>query len=117
MTNYAEFAVRSASLASDFGGEFAAKYFAADVLAKLPVYVRGPKKGKLKGEIEWTRCTRGGWVRGTGWGGEGYAENRVGRIIEIRLIGPGSYHVRLGMMPGPVIARVDPTDMPRQDAA
>ena len=117
MTNYAESAVRSASLASDFGAEFAAKHFAADVLAKLPRYVRGPKKGKLKGEVEWVRCTRGGWVRGTGWDSEGYAENRVGRIIEVKLIGPGSYHVRLGMMPGPVIARVDPTDMPRQDAA
>jgi hypothetical protein len=115
MTNYAEFAVRSASLASDFGGEFAAKYFAADVLAKLPVYVRGPKKGKLKGEVEWVRCIRGGWVRGMDGGG--HAENRVGRIIVVKLIGPGSYHVRLGMMPGPVVARVDPTDMPRQDAA
>ena len=117
MTNYAAFAVRSASLASDFGIEFATKHFSADVLAKLPVYVRGPKKGKRKGEVEWIRCTRGGWVRGAGGSGEGYAENRVGRIVEVKLIGPGTYCVRFGMVPGTVIARVDPTDQQRQDAA
>lgn len=102
MTNYAEFSYRDAPLASDFGAEFARSYFPAELLDTLPRYVRGPKKGKIKGSIEWKRCTRGGWV--AGGHGEGYACNAVGRIVEVRLRGPGVYCARYGMAPGRVIA-------------
>lgn len=109
-TNYADFSYRDASLASDFGAEFAAKYFDAETLAKVPVYVRGPKKGKMKGSVEWTRCTRGGWVRGgNGYGFDdgpkGYVESRVNAIISVSLVGPGVY-CNGGMSQGKIIATV-----------
>ncbi len=103
MTNYAEFTYRDAPLASDFGYEFARSYFSADLLGTLPRYVRGPKMGLPKGSIEWERCTRGGWVRQAN--GEGYVCNSVGKIVEVRLRGPGVYCTRFGMAPGRVIAR------------
>ena len=102
MTNYAEFTYRDAPLASDFGLDFARSYFSAEIIESLPRYVRGPKKGLLKGSVEWERCTRGGWVRRGN--GEGYVCNAVGRIVEVRLRGPGIYCTRYGMAPGRVIA-------------
>lgn len=103
MTNYAEFALRDAPLSSDFGLNFARSYFSAEIIDAMPRYVRGPKKGKIKGSVEWERCTRGGWVRGQGQG-EGYVCNAVGKIVEVRLRGPGIYCARYGMAPGRVIA-------------
>lgn len=115
MTNYAEFAFRDAPLSSDFGVEFARSYFPAELLDTLPRYVRGPKKGKLKGSVEWQRCTRGGWVR-RGTNG-GYVCNAVGRIVEVRLRGPAIYCARYGMAPGRVISTAHERLLPSADAA
>lgn len=62
MTNYARFEERSARLADDFGLAMARRYF-GDMVDDLPRYVRGPRKGKLKGWIRWRKCAKGGWVR------------------------------------------------------
>jgi hypothetical protein len=85
----ADFFTRSAYLSSDFGESFARKYFGEEVLKDLPRYVRGKRKGLLKGKVAWTRCTRGGWVGH--WGGAheecgGHVEHRVNQIIEVTLL-------------------------------
>lgn len=102
MTNYAEFVFRDAPLSSDFGLSFARSYFPAELLDSLPRYVRGPKTGKLKGSVEWERCIRGGWVRRGH--GEGHVCSAVGKIVEVRLRGPGIYCARTGMHAGRVMA-------------
>jgi hypothetical protein len=42
--------------------------------ALLGRYKRGPRKGKLKGTVYWTRCVHGGWVTGRGLCGRGVTE-------------------------------------------
>lgn len=88
--NYATLEHRAARLSGDFGESFARRAFGDDVVDALPRFVRGKNAGKLKGEIEWIKVTRGGWVRtarATANGdAEGYVENRVGKIIARRLI-------------------------------
>jgi len=75
---------KRAVLSEDFGRELLAKKFtddgAAMVFAMFGNVSRGPRKGKPRGFIHWTKVTRGGW---------NYAEQRVER--------PGSYgyHVSL----------------------
>jgi hypothetical protein len=104
MTNYADFTTRNADLSCEFGESFAAEWFSAEELDSLPRYVKGPKKGKRKGSVEWTRCTRGGWVRATY--GRGYAENRVGQIVRVVLRGPKGFDPRQGALPGQVLFEV-----------
>lgn len=58
---YASFDVKSAPLFGDFGLEYATKLFGEETIASLPRYVRGPKKGKIKAYLIWTKCTEGGW--------------------------------------------------------
>jgi hypothetical protein len=57
---------RTASLASEFGLEYATRLFGADTLAQLPRYVRGKNAGKLKGSLRWEKCEVGGWSRNHG---------------------------------------------------
>ena len=66
MTNYARFETNSASLCTEFGETLARKHF-GDIVDRMPVYVRGKKKGLLKGEVTWTKCTIGGWVKTGGY--------------------------------------------------
>ena len=61
MTNYANIETQSAYLSSDFGENFARKLFGDEILDALPRYVRGKRKGKIKGRLTWHKCTRGGW--------------------------------------------------------
>jgi hypothetical protein len=87
MSRYASIATKRAYLSEDFGAEMATRYFGDEQMAELPKYVRGAKKGKLKGYIQWDKVTRGGWVRQHGYMGEsdGYVENRVGRVIKAEI--------------------------------
>jgi hypothetical protein len=66
MTNYAIIEQKSARLSGEFGFSYASRLFGEDVIAQLPRYVRGPKKGQVKGYIVWEKVVRGGWVRGQG---------------------------------------------------
>ena len=82
MANHAEITTRDAWLFSDFGAEYAAKVFPAEMIQALPRYMRGEKAGKIKNHlIEWDKDERGGWVAG----GQ-RVENRVGKVIRARLV-------------------------------
>jgi hypothetical protein len=62
--NYCQTEFRSASLATALGRELAQAWFGFDndILAALVGrYSRGKNKGKLRGEVTWKRCVRGGW--------------------------------------------------------
>lgn len=89
MTNYAQIDSRSAYLSTEFGEEIARKWFGDESVDALPRYTRGPRKGKIKGAVTWSKVVRGGWVRTareTASGdASGYVENRVGHIFERKL--------------------------------
>lgn len=89
MTNYAQIEIRTAYLSTEFGEEIARKWFGDESVDSLPCYVRGPRKGKIKGAVTWSKVVRGGWVRterATAYDDSaGYVENRVGRIFERKL--------------------------------
>lgn len=64
--NYAESQGRSADLSTDFGLQLACKKFGftpEEIAEKMGRYVRGKRKGLLKGSISWYKVTRGGWVK------------------------------------------------------
>ena len=74
---FAKFEVRTADLSTDFGREIAEKWFPGKVEG-LPRYVRGKKKGKLKGVVSWVKITKGGWFGGYGAVKEGRC---VGQLL------------------------------------
>lgn len=86
--NYAQIAQKSAWLSSPFGEEMARRYFGAQV-DTLPRYVRGKRKGLLKGQLEWRKVVSGGWVK-EGPSCDGYSngsvERRVNKVIEVRIV-------------------------------
>lgn len=57
---------KSAALATDFGRQWAEKLFGEEAIASLPVYVRGPKKGRPKGYVIWRKALVGGYSRAHG---------------------------------------------------
>ena len=63
MTTRAHIIRRSASLATDFGLSYATKLFGADVVAQLPLFSRGPRKGKIKAFLVWEKAESGGWSK------------------------------------------------------
>ena len=86
MTNYAEIATRSAWLWTEFGKDYADRVIPEKIISELPRYVRGKKKGKIKDhKIEWEKVERGGWV-GIDRASNNGVENRVGKVIRVRLI-------------------------------
>ena len=81
--NYAEIEERYSWLSSEFGENMARKYFGDEAVDEMPRYVRGKRKGLLKGQIQWRKVERGGWVsREVG------VERRVGKVIEAKLVIP-----------------------------
>lgn len=91
MTQYAKLTVKSAPLSGEFGEQMARRYFGDEAVEEMPRYVRGEKKGKLKGRIGWKKVVEGGWVR-TGpsgdWGHSGRVERRVNKVIAAVLYVP-----------------------------
>lgn len=64
--NYAQFVSKYAYLSEDFGRDLAMRKF--DLTEKqlkqiVGRYIRGKRKGLLKGKIIWTKCVKGGWVK------------------------------------------------------
>ena len=80
---YANFDKKQAYLSSDFGKEFAERIFGKEFVDSLPKFVKGKRKGKTKGEILWTRCIKGGWVKTARERGEGFVETQKGKIVAI----------------------------------
>lgn len=90
---YAVIEERLAWLSTEFGETLARKYFGDKVVDELPRYVRGKRKGQIKGQFNWLKVESGGWVRGVcsdvfgdidGWG----VERRKGKIIRAMLTMP-----------------------------
>jgi hypothetical protein len=92
---YAVVTVQSAWLSTDFGESYARKIFGDEFVDQLPRYVRGKRKGLIKGKIEWLRVESGGWYRK----GPGYRNGMVVRpnqrfghhIVSNESIWGGSY--------------------------
>ena len=83
MTNYAVTEEKTAWLKYDFGNELARKWFGDEAIDALPKFVRGKNKGKTKGVLVWTKCTKGGWVRGShGSGGVAFPNRCYGHCIK-----------------------------------
>ena len=64
--NYAEFQQGYAYLSEDFGRDLAMRKFnlTEEQLEQIVGrYVKGKRKGKLKGKLVWTKCVKGGWVK------------------------------------------------------
>jgi len=89
MTNYADIQTRNAWLSSEFGEQMARRYFGDEAVDNMPVYARGKRKGLLKGQIQWRKVERGGWVSDQrASNGRGYVENRLGKVIAADLVMP-----------------------------
>lgn len=84
MTNYAVIDFNSAKLSTEFGEKIARKWFGDKIVDEMPRFVKGPRKGALKGVVTWKKVVRGGWVRGGDYE-SGYVENRVGHIFDREL--------------------------------
>lgn len=81
----ASFTTRTAWLGHEFGESYARRLFGDEVVDALPRYTRGKNVGKFKVELEWTKVESGGWVS-AGVAGYGHVENRVGRVIDARIV-------------------------------
>ena len=89
MTNYADIQTRNAWLSSEFGEQMARRYFGDEAVDNMPRYARGKRKGLLKGQIEWRKVERGGWVSDQrASNGRGYVERRRGKVIAADLVMP-----------------------------
>jgi hypothetical protein len=53
---------RTAPLHSEFGFSYATRLFGEETIASLPLYVRGPHKGEVKGWLVWLKAESGGWA-------------------------------------------------------
>ncbi len=60
---YAVVEHRCVAMSTDFSQTLVAEKFGPEVLARLPLYSRGPRKGLPKGYLCWRKCTVGGWSR------------------------------------------------------
>lgn len=91
MTHRAVRERKIAWLSGDWAYKVACEKFGQELVDSFPRYTRGPRKGKLKGALCWTKVTRGGWVAtGPGYMGEG-TQGYVER--------PGSRDWRLTLTP------------------
>lgn len=89
MTTYADIQTREAWLSSEFGEQMARRYFGDEAVDGMPRYVRGNRKGLLKGQIQWRKVESGGWVSDqSAINGRGYVENRRGKVIAVNLVMP-----------------------------
>ena len=90
MTVRAEIDYRNGYMSSEFVEGMARRYFGDDVVDALPRYVKGKRKGQLKGFLRWQKVSRGGWVKTgpydhDGMRASGYVERRVGKVINVDL--------------------------------
>lgn len=86
MTNYAKIKTKTAYLSNDFGESYARYLFGDKIINTLPRYIKGQRKGLLKGKLIWKKCTKGGWVKTGPYhdGGCGYvqAPGFISAVIE-----------------------------------
>jgi hypothetical protein len=90
MTVKANIDYRNGYMSSEFIEGMARRYFGDTVVDALPRYVKGKRKGQLKGFLRWQKVSRGGWVKtgpydSDGMTASGYVERRVGMVINVDL--------------------------------
>ena len=90
--NYAEYYCRQGWMSNDFIENFARRYFGDEVVDSLPRYVRGKRKGQIKGMLQWSKVAKQGWCRTGGRDNDGYAtgfvELRLDKIVSVELVMP-----------------------------
>lgn len=90
--NYAEYYFRHGWMSNDFIENLARRYFGDEVVDSLPRYVRGKRKGQLKGMLRWSKVAKQGWCRTGGRDNDGYAtgfvELRLDKIVSVELVMP-----------------------------
>lgn len=90
--NYAEYYFRQGWMSNDFIENLARRYFGDEVVDSLPRYVRGKRKGQLKGMLQWSKVAKQGWCRTGGRDNDGYAtgfvELRLDKIVSVELVMP-----------------------------
>jgi len=90
--NYAEYYCRDGWMSDDFVENMARRYFGDDLIDSLPRYVKGKRKGQLKGMLQWSKVAKQGWCRTGGRTDDGYAtgyvELRLDKIINVELVMP-----------------------------
>jgi hypothetical protein len=62
----AEYQHKGAYLSCEFGEKFARDYFGDELIDKFSRFKKGDNKGQLKGFVEWSRCTKGGFGYNSG---------------------------------------------------
>lgn len=90
--NRADYYSRQGWMSDDFVENLARRYLGDEVVDSLPRYVRGKRKGKLKGQLNWVKVAKQGWCRTGRRTDDGYAtgfvELRLDQIIEVELVMP-----------------------------
>lgn len=66
MTTYARIINRTSYLSTEFGESYARRLFGDYAVDQLPRYVKGKRKGLLKGLLCWSKAETGGWQRDPG---------------------------------------------------
>tara|TARA_R110002110_G_scaffold268204_1_gene484019 strand:- start:37 stop:621 length:585 start_codon:yes stop_codon:yes gene_type:complete len=96
----AEYDHKGAYLSSEFGEKFARDYFGDEIIDRFSKFKKGKNEGQLKGFVEWSRCTKGGFGYNTGndlgfgpLSGQkkhtlGGLEKKTGKIVLVELFGP-----------------------------
>ena len=90
MTVRADIDYRDGYMSSEFIEGMARRYFGDEIVDALPRYVRGKRKGQLKGFLQWQKVSKGGWVKtgpydSDGMRASGYVERRIGKVIYVDL--------------------------------
>lgn len=90
--NYAAYYSRHGWMSNDFIENMARRYFGDELVDSLPRYVKGKRKGQLKGLLQWSKVTKQGWCRTGGRTDDGHAtgfvELRLDKIIYVELVMP-----------------------------
>lgn len=90
--NYAEYYSRGGWMSDEFIEKLARLYLGDEVVDSLPRYVRGKRKGQLKGRLEWSKVAKQGWCRTGSRSEDGYAsgfvELRLNKIVSLELVMP-----------------------------
>lgn len=94
LTQRCNFEIRQAYLNTDFGLELAVRRLGKtkeEIETLVGRYVKGKRKGELRGVLEWIKVTEGGWVK-TGpydWEsmqGRGFVVTAIGATFGYRIV-------------------------------
>jgi hypothetical protein len=64
--SFAQVEIHESWLSTEFGESYARRTFGNEIVDTLPRYVKGRRKGQLKGKIIWRKVVKGGWISGVG---------------------------------------------------